>query len=209
MRTSPNSQAGTIRILEYGESVAVTNTFGFDSSHQDQSGWYDGHWIYVTTDLGAGYVFDAYLSTLAVPDHEDELCFDSFRFAAPLTAYLNHHYPARYDEQGVEHTESVDQCITYYEEDITGTSTRGEGWHKTDLVFREHRLSEVVNLFRGMIVGEETVQFFENSLIFHRDANGRVNRVQAGSAGNPIHIKLERDGSIHVSFIEFEGIDGC
>jgi hypothetical protein len=100
LRTAPDANAGTISILACGETVEVMNTFSFDSLHQGTSGWYQGHWIYVRTVVGSGYVFDAYLSSLMMPNHENELCEVPFQFAQPLQSWLEHHYPLVSEEQG-------------------------------------------------------------------------------------------------------------
>ena len=209
LRTSPGQNTGTIRVLGSGEAVVVSNTFGFDSAYQDQAGWFDGHWISVNMENVSGYVFDAFLSSLELPSHEDEFCIESLNFTTPVHTYINNHYPLRYDEQGPETREDVDQCITFHEGGIMMTSTIGEGWQKTDLVFQGYRLSEVVNLFRGMIVDKDLSQVFQDSMKFYKNNEGHMHRVQMGSEVRPVLIEKKRDGNIHVSFIELNIANGC
>ena len=205
LRTSPNANAGTIRILDCGESVIVTNTFGFDSHYRAKSGWFEGYWIYVRSNLGSGYVFDAFLSTLELPSHEDELSYESLHFTAPLHTYLRNHYPVLEDQQGLQSREDVDQCITFHEGGITLTSTVGEGWHKTDVAFQGYRISEVIQLFQSMIVGEDLVQAFQDSLRFHKDKHGELNKVVADTGSHRMTFEVQH-GAVHVSYTEFSGV---
>lgn len=201
LRTSPHTDAGTIRILDYGTPVRVLNTFGFDAHHSGTSGWLEGHWIHVSAKGTEGYLFDAYLSSLDVPTHEDELCYASLRFTAAVQSYLTRHYPVLTDETGIEHREDVDQCVTYHRDNITMTVTEGSGWYKTDVLFEGYRLTEVVNLLRAMIVGREMLQAFEDSLTFYRNRNGQVDRITAGHAEYPISIRANGN-TVEVSLTE-------
>lgn len=207
MRTSPNAQAGTLRVLECGEAVTIENTFEFDSTYRDKSGWFDGHWIYVNSEGISGYMFDAYLTSLAIPNHENELCFESMPFSVPLQEYLMHHYPVEMEEQGSEHREDIDQCIVYHAGGITVTRTAGSGWNKTDLVFQGYRFAEVVNLFRSMLVGDEMKEEFDSNLIFHQNGQGQVYRAKVTLNGYGLNIESRRDGRIHVSMTELHTVD--
>lgn len=201
LRTSPHTDAGTIRILDYGEPVRVLNTFGFDEAHSGAAGWLDGHWIHISVNRAEGYVFDAFVSALDVPTREDELCHEGLRFTAPLQTYLNQHYPVLYDEHGLEHSEDVDQCISYHKGNIEMTITQGNGWYKTDVFFEGYRLSEVVNLLRSMIVGQEMLQAFDESLTFYRNREGKINRIRGGTSEYPVQIQ-EKQNAVEVSLTE-------
>ncbi len=203
LRTSPNGNSGTIRILEYGDLVKVQNTFEFDSAYQDKSGWLQGHWIYVNTNQVSGYVFDAYLSTLDVPSHENELCMESsLSFSAPLQEYIAHHFPFQTEEQGLEHGEDVDQCVKYHTDGVTLTKTVGNGWYKTDVTFEGYRLGEVVNLFRSMIVGDDMHEMFEDSLKFYKNKEGQIHKILTGHHEYPMRIAVDDNGMIHVSITD-------
>ena len=209
LRTSPGSQSGTIRILESGEVVTVQNTFNFDSTYRDRSGWLDGNWIYVRHDDVEGYVFDAYLSKLSIPTHENELCLDAPTFSAPVNNYLVHHFPVVSEEQGKEHNESVDQCTYYHEGGIILTQTLGNGWMKSDITFKGYRLSEVMNLFRSMLVGDDMRERFDSSLIFYKDKSHKVYRVQSEMAGCILRIEDRGEGLIQVSLTDLTKVDRC
>ena len=204
LRTSPHTESGTIRILKYGEPVSVLNTFNFDDTHADQSGWLSGHWIYVRSSASEGFIFDAYLTTLDIPTHEDELCYEPMRFTSAMQTYINHHYGILADENGLEQRDEVDQCVTYRTDNITMTITQGNGWYKTDIEFGGYRLSEVINLMRSMLVGTEVTQTFEDSLVFYRDKySGQVTRIRGGSPEYPVIIEWIDDGIVTVSLTEY------
>jgi hypothetical protein len=206
LRTSPNTDAGTIRILPYGESVRVVDTHGFDEANAGKAGWYEGHWIYVASDRVHGYLFDAYLSSLSPITHEDELCTEPLHFAAPMQAYLQNHYPARSDEQGSAYREDIDQCITYYDRNISMTATSGHGWYKTDVRFGGYRLCEVANLLRSMLIGNELLQVFDESMTFHTDKFGQLSRVRGGVEDHQVTIEMEGSDVVVVSITEL--LDG-
>ena len=206
LRTSPNTEAGTIRILEYGDPVVVSNTYGFDEAYHEKSNWLDGQWIQVTAHRVTGYLFDAYLTALAPVSHEDELCSEPMRFSAPVQTYLAHHYPVKWDEHGGEHREDIDQCITYYAPHIALTVTSGQGWYKTDVEFDGYRLSEVVNLLRSMLIGNDMLKLFDDSLTFYTDSQGMTSRIRGGLDDYRISIEKRGDSLIVVSFTEL--IDG-
>lgn len=203
LRTSPNSSAGTIRVLEFGEEVIVNNTFGFDSTYQDKSGWFTGNWIIVSAGQVSGFVFDAFLSKLPLPDHENELCIESsLSFSAPVQQYITHHFPVLTEEQGSEHREDVEQCVSYHSDGIIMIRTIGNGWFKTDITFNGYRLTEVVNVFRSMIIGDDMREEFESSLRFHKNKSGQISKVQAGSDAFPLLLEVKRDGAVTVSMTE-------
>jgi hypothetical protein len=206
LRTSPNTDAGTIRILSYGEPVRVVDTHGFDGAHAGKAGWYDGHWIYVANDRVHGYLFDAYLSSLSPITHEDELCSEPLHFAAPMQAYLINHYPPRADQQGSTYREDIDQCITYHDGNISSTVTSGHGWYKTDVRFGNARMCEVVNLLRSMLIGNEMLQVFDESMTFHTDKFGQLARVRGGVEAHQVTIEMEGSDVVVVSITEL--IDG-
>jgi len=206
LRTSPNTEAGTIRILEYGTPVIVSNTYAFDDGFHEKANWLDGQWIRVSTKRVAGFLFDAYLTALAPVSHEDELCTEPLRFSAPIQTYLANHYPVRWDEEGGEHREDVDQCITYFEPNIALTVTHGSGWYKTDVEFDGYRFSEVVNLLRSMLIGDDMLRLFDDSLTYYTDADGRTSRARGGTEDYQVSIAQRGDRVIVVSLTEL--IDG-
>lgn len=203
LRTSPQFDAGTIRILSYGEEVRIMDTYGFAPEYRSTSGWMSGAWVKVSVRGIEGYAHDSYLSTLRLPSHEDELCDDTQYLYPALEAYLSHHYPATHDHNGSEHREDTDQCITYHTGGITLTRTLGTGWQKTDIQFEQTRAVEVVNLLRSMLIGDDLRNAFEDSLRFFKDKQSRITRIQAGVGRCTIQISIPAPHTVHMSFTEF------
>jgi hypothetical protein len=203
LRSSPSANAGTIRVMEYGDEVIVQKTFTSDSSYSDVSGWLPGSWVYVSHHSVSGYVFDVYLSTLDLPSHEEELCYDELNFSSPIQRYVTNHYAEITEEQGREHNDDIEQCVTHHAGGISVIRTTGDGWYKTDVHFSGYRLSEVINLLRSMVVGNDVLQNFEDSMKFYRNKQGQIHRIQAGYQGSTVQIEVKNNDLVHLSMTEF------
>lgn len=207
LRTAPHTDAGTIRVLHFGEPVHVVNTFGFGSDHRGSAGWFAGHWIRVRSGHVEGFVFDAFLTRLAIPNHEDELVMDDLVFVLPLRRFLDNHYMYCHEEYGMDHSEDIAQRIHYYDEGIIVKETSGWGWHQMEVRFSDYRLSEVVNLLRSMLPDRRHQDMFEDSLRFYKDRRGELYRVTAGFGSTP-PIKIERHAGGEVSLTLTETPEG-
>ncbi|MDX1407587.1 MAG: SH3 domain-containing protein [Saprospiraceae bacterium] len=208
LRMSPNMESATIHILRYGDTVVVSDTYGFGREHADRIAWMDGHWIKVRFGNISGYVFDSFLSTLPAPTHENQLCIDCSSVTIPFDRYLADNYTAVSVKESTHHREDLHQFVTVYHEGITATRTAGEGWYQLEVSFDDHRLCEILNLMRSMMVDPQLRRSFEESLIFREDHTGHVNEVEITLYPNPIKLTNEH-GKTHLSSMVITDEGGC
>lgn len=209
LRMSPDMHGKTIRILAYGEKVEVVETFGFAGTYRGRAGWMDGHWVKVRSGQTSGYVFDAFLTSLTPPTHEDQLCNDCDNIMLALDRYLFDNFAPRSMVDGPDHSEEINQTVTCLSDSICTTHTSGEGWYSIEVTFSERRLSEVLGVMRSLMVGNAMRDAFDASLVFHEDRDGFVRKVDIYQFARPVRIEISSDSAVTVSTTFVNTEDGC
>ena len=198
LRMHPNMKAPTIRIIPPSDSVRVENVYEFDKGHSDRINWIEGHWIKVRYRGSAGYVFDGFLTSLPLPDHEMQLCFEVDELIPTLDRYVNAQFEMLCIEEGPTHSEEMSNILTFYDGEIESVLTAGDGWYQMEYVFSGYRYSEIINLMRQMMVGDSLKGMFENSLVFHTDHTGRVDTINILLGESPIDMQVSPEGIITI-----------
>ena len=209
LRMAPAPDAKTLKIMRLGDIVMVVNTHDFAEDYEDRVGWMDGHWIEVQYQGVNGYVFDAFLSTMQIPDHESELCIDCEHIIHPFENFLRSKYPSVSMSTGPQHSESTTQFISKMEDGIVTTRTTNETWYHLEVKFSEKRLCEVLNLFRAVIPEQQLRKDFDASLIFRQNSVGEIDYVMSRLYDSPIKIRRNSDGTVVVETTVFFTEDGC
>jgi hypothetical protein len=199
LRIHPNKTAPTIKVLEYNDPVIVQSTNDFDGEYADRIQWFDGYWVKVKSGLVSGWVFDGFLTTMKLPTHEDQLCIDCDNIVVPLQQYIKDNYPSECGEELAVSGEDVAQYTTVYEDGIETAIAKGEGWYRAEFVFDGRRISEVLNLVRAMLVGKRAQSDFEDSLVFHEDRYGYLEKIEINYFDYPVTIEESPDGFILLS----------
>jgi hypothetical protein len=78
---------------------------------------------------------------------------------------------------------------------------------KTDIVFQQRRMSEVINLFRSMLIGKDVQSEFDKALVFHTDQDGNVTRVKATLYDTTIQFEHQGNNAIHVALTDLTTVD--
>ena|GEM_PF-2243030 len=196
LRIHPDKSAPTIKVLEYNDPVIVQSMNDFDEEYADRIQWFDGYWVKVKAGHVSGWVFDGFLTTMQLPDHEDQLCIDCNNIVTPLLQYINDNYPSECGEELLTAGEDVTQYTTLHTEGIETTITKGEGWYRAEVIFDGQRISEVLNLIRSMLVGKRAQSDFEASLVFHQDRHGYLEKIEIKYFDYPVTIEDTPDGFI-------------
>lgn len=199
LRMHPDKSAPTIKVLNYNDPVTVQAMNDFDERYADRIQWFDGYWVKVKSGHVAGWVFDGFLTTMPLPNHEDQLCIDCDNIVTPLMNYINTQYPSECGEELLNASEDVAQFTTLHMDGIESTITKGEGWFRADVLFDGQRISEVLNLVRAMLVGKRAQSDFEGSLVFHQDRNGYLDKIDINYFDYPVTIEETPDGYILLS----------
>jgi len=204
LRIHPDKSAPTIKVLEYNEPVIVQSMNDFDEEYADRIQWFDGYWVKVKTGLVSGWVFDAFLTTMKMPNHEDQLCIGCDNIVIPLLRYINDNYPSECGEELLLKGEDVTQYTTLHMDGIESTITKGEGWYRAGILFNGQRISEVLNLLRSMLVGKNMMSDFEDSLVFHQDRQGYLEKIEIKYFNSPVTIEESPEGYIFLTSIVFD-----
>ena len=197
LRMNPAQSSPTIRVLEYGEPVVIVKKNGLGEELGDRIQWIDGSWVKVKAGYVSGWVFDGFITTLSPPDFEDQLCLDCHSLSIPLAQYLISNMPIECET--LDSAEDVLTSEIHYNQGITHLTVTGDGWCRSEFVFEQHRLSEVLNLLKAMLVGKEMRQDFEESIVFHEDRAGFVSKIEIGLFPDSMTIEQEPEGLIIIT----------
>jgi len=199
LRMHPDKSAPTIKVLEYNDPVIVQTMNDFDEEYADRIQWFDGYWVKVKSDFVAGWVFDGFLTSMTMPNHEDQLCIDCDNVVIPLLQYINDNYPSECGEELSIAGEDVTQYTSLHSGGIETAITKGEGWYRAEVMFDGYRISEVLNLIRAMLVGKRAQSDFEKSLVFHQDRHGYLEKIEINYFDYPVIIEETPEGYILLS----------
>ncbi len=194
LRINPQMTSPTIKVLEHGTPVTVIKVNGYEGAYTDRFQWMDGSWVKVKSGHLSGWLFDGFLTTLPVVEDIDHLCLDCYSLTTPLTQYLQG--TLTIECEWTDTTEDVATTDLLYADGIYHHMIQGDGWYRHEIVFDQHRLSEVLNLMRSMLVGKQMRQAFEESLVFHQDGQGFVNRIEVKLFPDNLEIEQEPEGLI-------------
>lgn len=199
LRMHPDKSAPTIKVLKYDDPVVVQSANNFDDTYADRIQWIDGYWIKVKSQGVSGWVFDGFLTSMPLPNHEDQLCIDCGSITIPLMEYFSDNFFSECSEEGITTGEDISQFTTLYEDGIETAIIKGEGWYRADVTFYNHRISEVLNLIRAMLVGKRAETDFEESLVFHQDRYGYLEKIEIKYFDFPVNIEALPEGFIQLS----------
>ena len=86
-------------------------------------------------------------------------------------------------------------------EGIHMVRSQGEGWYGLKIRWENQRISEVLNLFRNMILDEEELAEFERSVIYKEGQNGQINEIKINYRDQPIKVKSSAQGDIEIEAV--------
>ena len=200
LRAAPGTDAEILDIVHYGDVVTVINSFEFSDDKKDRIDWIDGHWILVDFQGIAGYLFDGFLSNLNFPGSEAELKNDGYSFAYALGEYFDRNFTFHrmLDSTANHQIYLLDQGIKVKR---VHADTSWNIW----IELPEHKISDVLNVMRGMIEYRQERTQFEKSLIYIEGMDGQVKKVKA-NLDNPVIIEKKQNGNI---LVKASGLSSC
>jgi len=68
LRGAPNTKSDKLGKIACKSKVIILDTFGFKNNKDTIEG-FSGNWVYVLSEVGKGYVFDAFISTLPLVEN--------------------------------------------------------------------------------------------------------------------------------------------
>lgn len=183
LRNAPGLFSEAIMVIPFGESVEIIDPLN-EPGRYDRIEWLDGKWIKVDYGGVEGFVFDAYLSKLALPFEVEEHCWEDQDLVMPLRRYFENNYQ---------------QCEEiHYEEselEVELFAAEGKAWTDLRVEIANIRLSDAVNLLRSMVPVNQRA-LFEDSLVFKRGRDGTIGEIVSKFSTHPLTIKYSNTGSV-------------
>lgn len=209
LRMEPSVNGRVLRTLKYGDQVCIERMFQAEDTLRQRIGWTNGRWVLVSYLGTEGYLFDGYLSSLPLPNHESQLCIDCISLTQPVTEYIQSHFK----ELGMENRgggdDTATETVLTFENGIFISFQSNTRWTHTEIVFHEQSLNEVMGILRSTLVGNDQRNAFEAGLIFRENENDIVDKIISRGLGNELRITEHEDGSVSlVSWVPVQ-TDGC
>jgi len=199
LRVQPDLQSPTIKVLKYNDYLEVVQLTSSDKELSGRIQWQDGQWIRVKSGHVSGWVFDGFVTTLPLPDEETQLCIDCNSLTQPLNEYISAHFGVECAEEVADTVEDLMSSTYLHDGGIQVSTTSSDGWYRTEIIFENNRLSEVINLLRSFVVGSEARSDFDRSLTFHEDRDGLVNKVEVRLFRDDLNVVRTPDGYIEIT----------
>ncbi len=172
LRNFPDKNGEIITTMGYGDALRVSEDQHFDSEKTIRSGWYIGRWIKVSFVGLEGYVFDAFISALPVPDVGYELgdCNDP---VSAINAYIQNELDVVAGADTLLYRVSdahIKTKILYVlDEDHRVIYSDFDNGYSTALYLQNTRVMDAFNLLRGLFVGCEELERLMDEAIFIKD----------------------------------------
>lgn len=169
LRTHPGVQHETLLVIPYGHEVEMVDDQIF---LQDQLAYIPGIWIKVDYHGLKGYVFDAYVTSLAPINEPSELDVEKLSIPEQMYKWAIYNLDPDYVDEDSVHCEMEDSNH-YLETFVNGQSIRmllTDQIVKSILTLHEVRVMEVYHLVLSMIpTGHDYNEYVRNTIIIHND----------------------------------------
>lgn len=194
LRLSPNLDAPVLDVIRYGETVTQADDF-VPSLNSFKVNWVKGSWIKVNYNKQEGFIFNGFVSDLAVPSEEME-------FASTIGGLSQSLYNWAYNNYDLISTDTLtdnDMALT------TLSKLNGNDLfvHDTELVTRveftidDIRIMDAYHLLESMMDTRSARSIFKENTMFFAGADGNLNKIKV--AGGQIQVRKLDDGRIKVS----------
>ena len=200
LRTGAGSHHELITIIPYGEIVQI---LAEDSIIvEDRIDWISGRWIAVHYDGDIGYVFDGFLSPLALPIHEFEKSQSGLDLIYPLESWVSVHLHPISKPDTVS-TDYSDQITQVYESGDVLIQMNAGNLYKVKLELKDVRLMDAYHLLKSMLNDKYEIDHFEKTTLFLADDGQELERIKI-NLDDPIDIRYTRDGQVIISITSRE-----
>lgn len=194
LRLNPNLDAPVLDIIQYGEEVTKTTDY-VEARHPLKVNWVEGSWIKVNYENQIGFVFDGFVSQLAVPleDAEFTASINGLSYTVYNWAHQN------YEWKSTDTLTNTPMALTTLSK--LGSHTLfihdTEYTTKVELTMEEVRIMDAYHLLESMMDTKSARSIFKENTMFFAGADGSVNKIKI--AGGQILIRTLDNGQIKVS----------
>lgn len=196
LRATPGLDGEVIKVIPYGDQVDLVEK----TEIRETIEWRLGNWVMITHEGQNGYLFDGFLSSLALPA-KNELADSNLELSVPLISWIE----TNYDEILLPDTIQNEDLylLENYFEGIKLTRRNNDYNYKVIVEMEGVQLEEIYNLLLSMV--ERTVDrgiFLENSL-FVSNNTGQINAIKI-QGYYPIVISKEENDRIKIEITSYE-----
>lgn len=196
MRIQPGLHHESIKVIPYGDLVQVVH---LDESKiiKDRVDWIDGHWIMVAHGEDVGYVFDGFLTELAIPRHDYEFVQFDMDLIYPLESWAGLHL-FETDVADTLSMENLSKVTHRYEGGDKMVRLNTGQIYKVQLYLTGIRIMDAYHLLEGMLTTKHEIEKLHDNSIFIEARDGTVQHVKI-NLENPVDIKKMDNGQVRIS----------
>jgi hypothetical protein len=204
LRETPDRASLTLTTIPYGELIQIINSEDECIISQEIE-WVGGSWAKVSYDGYIGYVFDGFLSPLAVPTSTAELMGGSANMFQLIDNWVDIHMLS---------INAPDTLANEINTSITQLFEGGEKYEKQlfdngfrmNLYFSDVRIMDVFHLIKGFYKEADMKEEIDLNSLFIKDKNGSIRLIKIYH-DQYCEIKKLSTGQIRLSISET--FDGC
>ncbi len=201
MRMLPGTEHAAIKIIPFGEQVLIIES----SENPDRIDWIDGNWVLVAHDGDTGYVFDGFLSELAIPFYDFEVSQFGLDLIYPLESYAEYRLVAEGQPDTIHRGEVV-KVIHRFEGGEKLVRSDNEDYYKVQLYLNDIRVMDAYHLVQNMLREKKDIKTFQNQSVFIQNKQGEIDHVRV-KLDHPVYIKKLKNGQVRISILSSES--GC
>lgn len=199
LRVAPDKNSEELIVIPFTDQVLVLKQTA--TTKVEKIDWVEGQWLFVDYEGIEGYIFDGYLSNLAIPKYDFEKCELDMELVYPLESWSDINlgeYKSDTTVAGV-----MNRVTTIYDSGDKRISTIKNKEHKLELYLNDVRLMDAYHLLVTMLDDDSSVNTFKENSKFFNDKDGELYKVKI-DIDNPITIRKMSNKRVKVSVWSYD-----
>lgn len=200
LRDKPGVHTETLLVIPFGHEVERLHMESAPIG--DQLGYVPGQWIHVDYHGLKGYVFDGYVSTLGIAEHNETAELHPLSLPEMLHDWAIYHLTPMYMMDSTISCETEDPNHLY-EEFVNDQSIRvlmNDHMMKSILVLNDVRIMDAYHLVMSMCNSRaERTEFINKTVIIHNEYS-EISEIKV-KIETPVRIKINEDGHVKIETI--------
>lgn len=203
LRAEPSINAAVIEKIPYGATVEkLIDTLNSEPLHQ-QIEYVEGTWSLVKYEGEIGYVFDGYLSPLAIPTQHFETNSDDMDLIYNLDSWIDYHLiDEKVSKIALSKEDGVKTKIFHTDGSKT-IKTKTSSYFLLETELQNIRVMDAYHLLKNMLTEDFQKATFGNKTIFIQDVDGQLNRIKI-NLERPIDIRKMPNGNVKIKIVSAE-----
>jgi len=197
LRAAPSVFSEVLEVIPFGESVIILEDKELSERNTERIEWVDGKWSLVSFEGIEGYVFDGFLSPLAVPLKEFELVDESFDFSYAIRSWMDYHFTEVKAADTIISESDFARIIHYYDDNQRMIEKDQSNYYSVELTLDNVRIMDVYHLLLGMVPDKTNRQYVQKQSLFIENADQELSEVKL-QLDSPVKITKLKDGKIRL-----------